>query len=560
MATTIPTAQRAKAAASGEAAGTGAQVTQVSTRRAVITADHPPPEFPDLEDGILDPDLPRTIVSVPAYAGSQAGDWVWILWDAKVTGLYDDAFPVTAPAADFPIRFRVEDDKIKPNEGTTVSVWFEVRRDGVVVETSNVALVPIGEQVPEPGDVDPPAIQGVVNGVLNLADVPEEGVLAIVEPYAGMNVGQYVFIDINDSTWEEYVRITDAGQVGQPVPFTIPREDLQKFSGTTITLHTVVTGHENGTIKSNPLQIRVLEPVGELPLVTVPEAVGNSLVPEDIVGDFIEVVIGPYPGIAEGDKISFRWVNASGAPAPFQGEVTVGGTPQQDYVFDVPRNHADLNKEKSATLTYTVTRGTSQSPSEPFVLYIGEAFEAPLIADMSKYRYIVGSEKPPVAVPDYARFLREAKFGTPPYTYASANAQVAIVDSAGFVTVMGNGSAQISATDSRNETRSFTVTVANLKTMHFVSPSQNFAGAAVACAAAGLNVPTVADMQAFWTTYFHSSGPVAQYMGWLSYQFWTSQQIGAGTANAYDLNGPDEQQNVKGRNEADYLQVIGVTP
>ncbi|WP_150739379.1 hypothetical protein [Pandoraea anapnoica] len=512
-----------------------------------------------MQNGMLDPELPRTIVRVPNYAGKALGDSVGIVWDAPQSGQYTDSFPVSGPSLNEPIEFRVKGEQIKPNEGRTVLVHFTVSRGGVVVETSDVVSVPIGEQIAEPGDVEPPAIEGVAGGVLNLADVPDSGAIATVAPYAGMAVGQIVFIDINDSDWESHVIISDPGQVGKPVPFTIPKSALQKYSGTTITLGTVVTGHENGTIESNPLQVRVLEPVGELPLVSVPEAIGNSLVPEDIVGDFVEVVVAPYPGIAEGDKIMFRWVNASGTPAPFSQEMTVSGSPQRDYVFEVPRNHADLNKEKSASLSYTVMRGTTQSQSEAFVLWIGEAFEAPLTVDLSKFRYIIG-EKAPVIVPDYAKFNREAKFGTPPYNYTTADETVATIDGVGIVTPMGNGTAQISATDSRNETRSFTITVSGLKTMYFVSPSANFSGAAAACAAAGLDVPTVDDLKAFWVTYFPSSGPVAQYMDWLSYPFWTGTAIGAGTAYAYDLNGPDEQQNVKGRNETDYLQVVGVTP
>ncbi|VVE80059.1 hypothetical protein [Pandoraea sputorum] len=549
MATTKTSARRATAAAAltGYSASLGGR------------ADHPPPEIPDMHNGMLDPGLPRTIVKVPNYAGKAVGDQVGLVWDAPESGKYTDSFPISEPSLNDPVEFRVQGTQIRPNEGRAVLVHFTVSRGGVIVETSDVVSVPIGEQIPEPGDVEPPAIEGVAGGVLNLADVPDSGAIATVAPYAGMAVGQIVFIDINDSDWEAFVIISNAGQVGQPVSFTIPKSALQKYSGTTITLGTVVTGHENGTIESNPLQVRVLEPVGELPLVSVPGAIGNSLLPEDIVGDFVEVVVAPYPGIAEGDKITFRWVNASGTPAPFQQEVTVSGTPQRDYVFEVPRNHADLNKEKSASLSYIVTRGTTQSQSEAFVLWIGEAFEAPLTVDLSRFRYIVG-EKPPVAVPDYAQFKREAKFGTAPYNYVSADESVASIDSAGVVTPMGNGAAQISATDSRNETRSFTITVSGLKTIYFVSPSANFAGAAAACAAAGLDVPTVDDLKAFWVTYFPSSGPVAQYMDWLSYPFWTGTAIGAGTAYAYDLNGPDEQQNVKGRNEADYLQVVGVTP
>ncbi|WP_254915964.1 hypothetical protein [Pandoraea sp. PE-S2T-3] len=306
--------------------------------------------------------------------------------------------------------------------------------------------------------------------------------------------------------------------------------------------------------------MRILEPVGELPVVDVPLAEGGSIDPDAVIGPSVAVVVKPYQGIAEGDVITLTWTNASGVPAAFVETVTVGGTPQQDYVFDVPRAHVDQNRDQSALLSYTVKRGGGAPvASDALTLFIGEAFEAAVSVDATGKGYLV-AEKPPLVVPAFATYTREGKFGTGPYTYQTSDADVAQVNNAGVVVATGNGSATISATDSLGQTRSHSLTVVGIRQVFFVSASANFAGAKVACTAAGLDMVSLDDMKAFWRGYYPSTGPVAGYMGWLSYLFWTGTQIGAGTAYAYDLNGGSEQGNATGRNEADFLQVIGIAP
>ncbi|WP_157122777.1 hypothetical protein [Pandoraea oxalativorans] len=158
MTTTSTSAQRTGSSAS------------VARRRHAGVTNLPAPTLPHLESGggILDPNLPRTNVTVPVYDGKALDDLITLHWDAPVTGVYTDSVPVTTPNLGIPITFQVVKEEIKPNEGTTVHVFYTVSRNGVVVETSLPTDVPVGEQVAEPGDVEPPAIEGVAGGVLNL--------------------------------------------------------------------------------------------------------------------------------------------------------------------------------------------------------------------------------------------------------------------------------------------------------------------------------------------------------------------------------------------------------
>ncbi|MFJ2993973.1 Ig-like domain-containing protein [Pandoraea sp. NPDC087047] len=544
--------------------GPGAQSSAMSL--GTSAADLEAPTVIGAVGGVLNPDLLQVKVSVPNYDGKALNDDVTMHWQA-VNAPFEDEFKVSQPFLTIPIEFTVRSPYIKPNEGTTVNVSYSVKSSsGASKGDSIVTSVAIGEQTVEPGAVPPPEIEGVSGGVLNLATVPSTGAPATVEQYEGMGNGDTVYIEITGQDgsflWDTYKRIPQDSPVGQPVPFVIPKAELQKLSGRAILVSTRVFGGGGGDPRESiALPVRVLEPLGELPVVEVTGAQGNALDPEAVTGPFVEVVVKPYPGIAEGDTIRFRWVNATGAPPTFDETEVAPANPQQDYVFEVPRAHVDQNIDKTATLSYTVVRGTdAPKPSVPMTLYIGEAFEAAATLDATGKNYIL-AEKPPLEVPEFGTYLREAKFGTAPYTYASSDESVASVDNTtGQVTARGNGSATITATDSTGDALSYPITVTGVLQLFFVSPSASFSGAQAACDAAGLRVVTLDEMKAFWRTYYPSTGPVAAYMEWLSYPFWTGTTIGAGTAYSYDLNGSSEQGNASGRNEADFMQVVGIAP
>ncbi|WP_087686594.1 hypothetical protein [Pandoraea sp. PE-S2R-1] len=519
------------------------------------------PSVEEADGGSLDPDSPSATVVVPLYQGKAVGDTVTMHWEGETgAGSTSDSIQVTGSNLPRVIRFYVSAQYIAANDGKTVAVSYTVVSVAGGTESSDALTLAVGDASPEPGLVAPPEIEGVVNGVLNLEDVPAGGAKASVAPYGGMARYDVVFISINDGEWEDAKSISSDAEVGQPVTFTIARDVLMRFSGQAVSIRTQIIPASGEPFESNDSTVRILEPVGELPVVDVPLAEGGSIDPDAVIGPSVAVVVKPYQGIAEGDVITLTWTNASGVPAAFVETVTVGGTPQQDYVFDVPRAHVDQNRDQSALLSYTVKRGGGAPvASDALTLFIGEAFEAAVSVDATGKGYLV-AEKPPLVVPAFATYTREGKFGTGPYTYQTSDADVAQVNNAGVVVATGNGSATISATDSLGQTRSHSLTVVGIRQVFFVSASANFAGAKVACTTAGLDMVSLDDMKAFWRGYYPSTGPVAGYMGWLSYLFWTGTQIGAGTAYAYDLNGGSEQGNATGRNEADFLQVIGIAP
>ncbi|PJR92008.1 Ig-like domain-containing protein [Brucella intermedia] len=519
------------------------------------------PSVEEAPDGILDPDARSATVVVPVYTGKAVDDYITMHWTAETReGSTYDGLPVTQTSKSRPASFNVEAEYIKVNTGTRVKVYYTVaHRDGSNSE-SRIFFLNIMYNATGPKNLKPPSVDGVVNGVLNLEGVPSQGAAATVAPYNPMFLNDVVYIEINEEGGIPGKVIDKPEQIDAPISFIIPYEALQRHSGQTINLYTRLF-REGTPFNSAPLPILVSEPVGTLPPVKVPLAPQHVLEPRDVTGASVEVIVEPYQGIAEGDEIEFTWKNADSIQLPYREKQTVGPVPIQDYFFFVPRAQVDENIDGRATLSYTVKRGiASPKPSEPLTLWIGESFEMPAELDLTKFRYILAEQLPP-KMPAAFCYTREAHFGQGPYTYKSSDPKIATVDGAGKVVAINNGTVNITATDNKNLSFSYPLTVRGVHKLYFVSAAVDFAGAGRACATEGLRIPLVEDMRQFWQLYTAGdAGPVADYLGWLPYLFWTGTEKGADTAFAYDLNGNAAQDNVTGFTKETYLQVAGIHP
>jgi len=191
---------------------------------------------------------------------------------------------------------------------------------------------------------------------------------------------------------------------------------------------------------------------------------------------------------------------------------------------------------------------------------VEEVFELPETLDLSQDDYVVVVDKAPPDVPAYARLTRAATWGRPPYRYGSSNDYVASVDAqSGEVTAMGNGQCTITATDSQGEVRSYALTVKGIRQLYYLSSSADWQGMVLVCSVADLDPVTLVDIKQLWTLYNPGNGRVAEYLGWLSYPFWTGDKLGAGTAWAYDLNGDSVNDNATAFSTDTYLPVLGIS-
>ncbi|MGA8133044.1 MAG: Ig-like domain-containing protein [Pseudomonas gingeri] len=170
------------------------------------------------------------------------------------------------------------------------------------------------------------------------------------------------------------------------------------------------------------------------------------------------------------------------------------------------------------------------------------------------------ADKAPPDVPAYARLTRAASWGSAPYRYDSSHDNIASVNAqSGEVTARGNGQCTITATDSQGEIRSYALTVKGIRQLHYLSSGADWQGMILVCAAADLDPVTRADIERLWTLYNPGNGRVAEYLGWLNYPFWTGDTLGAGTAWAYDLNGPSVNDNATAFGTDTYLPVLGIS-
>ncbi len=519
-----------------------------------------PPTMAKAPDGKLPPATTHVQVDVPVYAGKQLQDEVTMRWTGHdAAASTSDDLPVNAGNLSRALHFDVEDEFIRANDGYIVTVTYEVARNGVTVGESSPLKIAVGDALPEPGDLAPPQVQGLVAGVLNLETVDAvQGALMTVAPYSGMAQWDAVAVSSVEGTFEQS-RIIDKGDVGQPVPVQVPKATLSESSGTTIHVYTTVV-HEGKVRQSASIPVLLLEAVGTLAAPRVPAAENGDLDPAK-VQLAVQAVVDRYSAIAQGDIITFSWNNASSPiDSPHPHTVTVSDTSKAEYVFEVAKEAVTNNVDGLARLSYTVTRGAADpKASASLDLWIGESFQEPATLDLSNKNVIL-SDKPPKVAPTECLLTRVAKFGTAPYTYASSNKRVATVDASGTVTALRDGMSQITATDSNGASRSYTVTINGIKVLAFLAGSTNYAGAGKSAQAMGMRVPTKDEMQRFWDLYSPSSGPVASYLGWLPYPFWTGTDMGAGTVWIYDLNGTSARNNADGADMTTFQQAVGIAP
>ena len=203
---------------------------------------------------------------------------------------------------------------------------------------------------------------------------------------------------------------------------------------------------------------------------------------------------------------------------------------------------------------------STREPSDTLDLKLQAAFEADAMLNLNGENYIASVEKPPLTIPSAARMTRLASWGVGPYKYLCSDSSIALVgEQSGEITARRNGQCTISATDSRDQTRAFALTVKGIQEVHFLSPGADWQGMARICATANLQAITLVQAKRLWTRYFPDTGPVADFLEWLNYPVWTADALGAGTAWTYDLNGSSVNDNASGQDTTSFWQVLGVS-
>lgn len=291
-----------------------------------------------------------------------------------------------------------------------------------------------------------------------------------------------------------------------------------------------------------------------LPPPSVVEAPDGVLDPGDIPPEGAHVRVTRTPADTEW-RVVFIFVGVR-----YRNSFPVGPV-IRDVEFRVQAEDFVANDQDIVIVRYEVELADGSTlESEELPLELAASFEGSALLDLSQEYYVAVADKAPVSVPAYVQFTRTATWGSAPYRYASSDEQVASVNvQTGEVTARGNGQCTITATDNLGVPRGYPLTVRGIRQLYYLSSSADWNGMVTVCTVASLDPVSLADIKRLWTLYEPSSGPVAQYLGWLNYPFWTVDRLGGDTAWAYDLNGRSVNDNATAYSITTYLPVLGAS-
>ncbi|TCV94856.1 hypothetical protein EC912_103345 [Luteibacter rhizovicinus] len=258
-----------------------------------------------------------------------------------------------------------------------------------------------------------------------------------------------------------------------------------------------------------------------------------------------------------GDIVTFYFAYAAaGQPEPFPPVTATFNPPAgsaDQFLEATVANGLANNIGRQFKISYEIKRGTTTSQRSAINTVkvvagpaAGIAFGTDYTHDTYPYAVALDSNgvvKPPLVPDPAAYYTRTATGGTPPYTYsaqsleADAHSVVTIESATGRLLATGNGTARITATDTKGASASYVVTVTGVFVWKNYTKGPGFDGngkAPFARAAAlpptGWRFPMLGDFEFLWRSYLSGqadSYDVAEYLGWAGGRFapcyyWTS--------------------------------------
>ncbi|WP_415769556.1 hypothetical protein [Pseudomonas sp. LB3P38] len=295
---------------------------------------------------------------------------------------------------------------------------------------------------------------------------------------------------------------------------------------------------------------------------TVDGAVDGTLDPQALA-ERTAVRLAAYTGMKFNDEVHL-YFTPEGAPRVLIDKIKIranqGETPPW---FSVPAEQFTQHLGRVIGVSYEVWFGGKRlHDSRELRLEIKAGFEGDYTLDLSTFNYVVVTGKPPLNSPSYSRFTREATWGVAPYDYTSSDTTVASAGRQGEVSATGNGLCTIRATDSLGQAKSYQLSVTGIGQLHFLTATANWSGMRDACAAAGLEPATLAQLRQLMSIYKESAGSLTDYFGRLPYPFWTGELNGANTAWVVDLDKSENDPldpNPSSVDLSELHQVLGIS-
>lgn len=330
-------------------------------------AELPAPVVAGVANGVLDPALPGTTLTVPVYTEMAVGDEVVFLWQGSLGGDVEDFITINSITVNKPVVFDLYQGDIAPNDGGTVDASYWVER--VSGRTSNSDINHFNVGAAQSSQPVAPSVPGAEDGTLELDEV-SDGAQVVIAPWEGMQVGDSVALTwLDDKGTPAYTankNITGNG-VGKEVIFAVTLEEVRKSVEGSVTVSYIITPLQGEDRVSVPLTFAVQDaPAAQLPAPTINEAVGSTLDPNAVLnGAHVRIHVDAQ--LNTGDEVTLTWAGQSGAGSVSPAQTATG---PGEMVFDIAYATVIANDGHSVTLSYTVRRnaGAVEGPS-PDAIY-----------------------------------------------------------------------------------------------------------------------------------------------------------------------------------------------
>lgn len=368
-------------------------VVRESARATLLAVGAPRAELPlpiveGVEDGVINPDLPGTTLTVPRYSTMQIGDVVHYLWDGTHTEELEDSLRITSFSKDKDVVFNIEAQFIKDNEEGSIAASYWVDRIEGRRSNSEILEFQVGTQRQV---LPPPSVPGSEDGTLDLAEVPD-GASVVIAAWPNMAAGDQVYMTWADDqgtpafTLDRSIRGND---IGRDVTFTVPLVEVTKNVNGHVSVSYRVEPLEGGDLASqiHSFDVRKELPI-QLPLPIIVEAVGGLLDPENALSG-AKVRIAVEAQLKTGDSVTLTWAGqpGSGSVTPTQPVVSNG-----ELLIPIAYATVKANDGFQVTLSYTVRRadGTVEGPS-PINKYDVKSAIAPGLLNVMGARFCRGT-------------------------------------------------------------------------------------------------------------------------------------------------------------------------
>jgi len=471
----------------------------------------PPPSVDGVgSDGVLDPAtiVLEATVRIAPYSMAE-GDKVTLHWDGQgSSGTYSDSTTINSGTVGREIIFRVEKRYVDASINNNVIVWYEVDRNSQKFLSEQYRFS-VGNIV-YPA-LPAPRVKEAVNNVLDPASATD-GATVVVDASAMLNQGDLIrFSWDGPKGSDQKEKLIQKEEALNPAEIVFAAPLVAANDGQTVEVSYNVT-RNSGTVQySGIVALRILSALLELPAPTM-DTVGSdgilrpSLIPES--GGSVRV---SYPDSRVGDLVMVRWMGTVVEDTPVQ---TIGAEPT--LTFNVSKAAILASEGHAATLLYFVQREGVDRESEKLALTVTSAleFDTSAVVLSGKVYLLPGNPELLPTFPTGTTFKRVATGGKPPYAYVSSDVQVAHVDAQGLVSVRGNGSATITATDAAGESKAYSVSVTGV--IHCIGVgSGNLTHMINAAAAIGARIPSIQELIEIYNAY-QGRWPMGKGLYWSS--------------------------------------------